>query len=185
MNKRILYSGLTILTTLSFMGAGTFAYFNDQASSQTNTFATGTLNVTVDQDGQSLTPVTNWAPGETATVLFDVNNVGTLPVYLKAFATGAWVDGGDASLVKVTTVERWDGAAWQVVMNNPAGITGEVFYSSNGTEAGGLIALPASSTANFRLTLMLDSTADNSYQGKSFEATLTVNAKQTTAGATW
>ncbi len=44
-NKKILLSAVTILTTLSMMAGATFAFFSDSAVSSSNTFSTGTIDL--------------------------------------------------------------------------------------------------------------------------------------------
>lgn len=187
-NKKIAISVFSILISLSLMGGATFAYFTDTATSGQNTLATGTLNVEIDQTAgifQNTTPVTNWQPGEERQIRFDVTNDGTLPVYLRAAATGDWANTAlDENLVKVTLVEFWNGSAWQTLASNPSGLTGFVYYSIGGLDSG-LIELAGADREHFRLTVLLDPSANNSYQGQNFNAIITVQARQATVGATW
>lgn len=189
-NTRIALSLMSIVAALAVVGATTFAYFIDSDEGTGNTFATGTLSIDLlnqntNDPFQGEALITNWAPGETAFVNFDVLNDGTLPVYLRGFATGEWIPNSlDASLVKVTKVERWNGSGWEKLGEDENGLTGEFYYSTDGTESS-LIALEPNQRAQIQLTVVLDGSAGNEYQGKEFVSSLFVQAKQTTEGATW
>ena len=188
-NKKITISVFSILISLSLMGGATYAYFTDSATSGNNTLATGTLNIDIDQGSgifENSTPVTNWQPDEDRYVRFDVVNNGTLPVHLRSFATGEWdIPALDENKVKVILVEYWDGSGWADLVNNPAGINGLVYFSSDGTSTGTMMPLPAGDRQEFRLTVELDSTADNTYQGRTFNSSVTVHARQALTGADW
>lgn len=174
-------SAVSIVTALALAGGATFAFFSDTATSATNSFATGTLDIEIDQSGgifQNSTPITNWAPGEERFVRFDVDNNGSLPVILRAAASGSWVGGVlDPTKVQVVLVEFWNGSDWQDIASAPEGLTGFVYYSPDGTNSA-LFQLAGGATEEFRLTVKLDETANNDYQGETFEATLTAEAHQ-------
>jgi hypothetical protein len=131
---------------------------------------------------QTISPViSNWAPGEETTVRFDVQNTGTLPVNLASYAVGSWgVSGLNDNLVKVTKVEVWNGSGWQTVTANPAGISGIVYYSPDGTNSS-LWEVAGGARAYVKLTVLFDSSADDSYQAQTFTAQIHVGAKQVAA----
>lgn len=183
---------MSILASLVLMGGATFAYFTATDTSTGNTFATGNMNVSItdqnaDTDFVNEQLATNWQPGEERTVNFDVKNTGSLPIHLRGLATGTWGDTGldSQNKVKVTKVERWNGSSWETLTTNPSGITGYFYYSSNGADGGTFIEVPANERAQLQLTVVLDSTAGNDFQGEIFTSTITVEARQTTPGATW
>lgn len=191
-NRRIAMSLFSITAALALVGGSAFAFFTDTATSQNNTFATGTLDVSItdqneDTPFESQAIVSNWAPGEEALVNFDVKNVGTLPVQLRGFATGTWgneaLDNQDK--VKVTRVERFNGSSWETLLTNSNGITGLFYYTNNGLDNGSFFDVAPGGRAQFRLTVKLDDTAGNDFQSKSFASVLTVQARQTTNGALW
>ncbi|MCP3739744.1 TasA family protein [Rossellomorea sp. BNER] len=62
---------------LSLVGGGTYAYFSDTATS-TNTFAAGTLDLSVDP--QEIINVDNIKPGDTMLRSFELVNGGTLDI---------------------------------------------------------------------------------------------------------
>ena len=183
--KKILISlGIIGIAAVAVVGA-TGAYFSDVKTSADNTFTAGTLTISIDQTMETINPViSNWAPGDTELVRFNVDNTGSLPVNLRGFANGTWnnstlVD----TLVKVTKVEYYNAAGnWVTIIANTAGLMGKYYYSSNGTNSG-LYELAGGATEQFRLSVYFDSAADNAYQGKTYTASLTMEAKQTGASA--
>ncbi|KKS46433.1 hypothetical protein A3J20_04840 [Candidatus Gottesmanbacteria bacterium RIFCSPLOWO2_02_FULL_42_29] len=55
MNRKILISGLSILSALGIMAAATFAYFSDTGQSTGNTFSTGILDLELADGDQQFT----------------------------------------------------------------------------------------------------------------------------------
>jgi len=191
MNTKIALSGLSILSALVLVGGATFAFFSDVGTSSGNVFGAGTLNVDI-TDQNADTPfegeaiVSNWAPGETAFVNFDVKNVGTLPVNLRGFSTGTWgnLDLDSQNMVKVIQVERWDGSNWVNIQSNSSGITGYFYWSPDGTN-NVLYTLNSDDRAQLRLTVELDADAGDDFQGQTFTASLQAEAKQTNDTVSW
>lgn len=184
-NRKIITSMLTIVMAFAVMTGGTMAYFTATADSANNTFATGTMAVSVDQsNGIQNTAITNnWQPGKDEVVRFDVVNTGSLPVNLKANVTGAWNDPNLLpTMVKATKVEYFNGTNWVTIVANDSGITGDVFYSPHG-DNNALFTVNGGQRVPFRVTVVLDTTADNSYANHTFTAQLHVQAKQTNATA--
>jgi predicted ribosomally synthesized peptide with SipW-like signal peptide len=164
-------------------GGATVAYFSDSDESGNNTFATGTLAINVDQTTNSYTTAfTNMAPSDVETVRFDVVNTGSLPVNIRGYAVGSWNTSGlDDTIMKVTKVEYYNGG-WQTLAGDGTyALTGEYYYSDSGTASGTMMELAAGATENFRLTVEFDSSADNSYQGKTYTSQVHVDAKQIAA----
>ena len=67
--KRIILSLVTIVTVAAIATGATVAYFSDTETSNSNTFAAGTLDLKVDnQDDPNIVRVTlnNMKPGQTA-----------------------------------------------------------------------------------------------------------------------
>jgi len=79
--KKILGLTIVFMLLIGMTGIGTWAYFSDIETSQSNTFAAGTLDLkTDDSDGVSQTLLaTNMAPGDTVgpeTII--LNNIGSV-----------------------------------------------------------------------------------------------------------
>ena len=190
-NKKIALSLLSIASALVIVGGATFAFFSDTKTSTENTFAAGTLEVSItDQNADTLFEseaiVSNWAPGDQSFVNFDVKNVGSLPVNLRGFATGTWGDSGldSQNMVKVIQVERWDGSNWVNILSNSSGITGYFYWSPNGTNTA-LYTVTSGDRAQLRLTVEFDTNAGNDFQNQTFTSSLQVEAKQTNDNTSW
>lgn len=187
-NKKIMLSGISIVAALSLMAGGTFAFFTSQANSTGNSLTAGSVTVSVVDQNQDSAFVnealaSNWAPGDQTLVNFDVKNSGTLPVNLSGFAAGTWNNPTLDSLnkVKVVKVERYNGIGWETILNIPTGITGNFYYTSDGTTGGIPYVVNPGDRAQLQLTVEFDSTADDQFEGAIFTSQIQVNAKQTNA----
>ncbi len=91
MKRSILLSLIVIGAVVALTTkAGTFAYFSDNSNDTGATFQSGTLDVTLSDDGGAhysdnvtttwATP-SNWAPGDTATLTLFYKNVGTVAAH--------------------------------------------------------------------------------------------------------
>ncbi len=81
MKTRILMSVLVIGLAVTLIGGATLAWFTDEAVSEANTFAAGTLDLKVDGEevAESIS-LTNMAPGQTSVYYkWVLRNDGTLP----------------------------------------------------------------------------------------------------------
>jgi len=79
--KRIILSLVTIVTVAAIATGATVAYFSDTETSNSNTFAAGTLDLKVDnQDDSNIVHVTlnNMKPGQTASYQWNWKNNGTI-----------------------------------------------------------------------------------------------------------
>lgn len=186
----ILRSVFVIVAAVAMVGGGTYSYFSAKDSAA-GTLSAGTLAIDLKNQNETsdLTfSVPNLAPGGTGLVNFDVLNSSSsgMAIQLRGAAFGAWeagIDTPDNTLVKVTKVERWNGSAWTTLVNNSAGIT-DIFYDSpTGADTGNYV-IPAGSKDQFQLTVKLDETTGDKYQGKTYDATLKVQARQDGA-PTW
>lgn len=187
-NRKILMSGFSIVSALALMGGSAFAYFTSQAQATDNTFSAGTLSVNLLDQNQNSAFTTealasNWMPGDETLINFDVRNTGTIPANFSGFATGSWgVPELDAeNAVKVTKVERWNGSAWETLLNESNGITGVFYYTSNGTNTGTAFDVAPGDRAQLQLTVKFDENANDDFQSKVFTSNITVNAKQVNA----
>ncbi len=88
--KRILTATTAMMLILAMVGAGTFAWWSDTEYSNTNTYATGSLNMVISDNNQADfdgTPVTlswnspsGWSPGQEFSGFITLRNVGTTPI---------------------------------------------------------------------------------------------------------
>mgnify|MGYP001613554385 CR=1 FL=1 len=87
-NKKIIMSGMSIVSALTLMGGATFAFFSSNATSVDNTFASGTMTLLVD-DTDQLTPVpsvtgslsvTGFVPGASTTGYVSLHNGGSIAI---------------------------------------------------------------------------------------------------------
>ena len=191
-NKKILMSALSIVTALSLAGGATYAFFTDTATSSNNVISSGTLSISLNDQNSGEAFVnenlgTNWAPGESKIINFDVVNTGSLPIQLRGFATGTWGSSllDDQNKVKVTKVERWNGSGWTPILDVSTGITGLFYYTNTGVETGTFFDLATGEKAQLQLTVMLDPTAGSDFEGGTFATSITVHARQTTPSANW
>lgn len=189
----ILRSLIVIAAAAAVVGGGTYSYFSD-IDTASGSISAGTLTVDLlnqNQESDLTFALSNMFPGDTQLVNFDVKNTSSGPVgvHLRGAASGSWsgVVSPDNDLVKVTKVERWDSgsSSWDEIMSNPSGITGIFYDSDNGLDdpAGVLFVTGQNERAQFRLTVKLDESTGDDYQGKTYNATITVQGKQ--VGGTW
>jgi len=123
--KKIIALTLGILLMIGIIGAGTFAAFRNTEPSPNNTFATGTLNLTVDAIddgiGAAKFTVTNANPGQGGAGTWTLVNAGNLAGYI------------DLESIAVTNAENYNAATNQAEAVDDAD-------TSNGTGVGELAA---------------------------------------------
>ncbi|PIQ91923.1 MAG: hypothetical protein COV70_01695 [Parcubacteria group bacterium CG11_big_fil_rev_8_21_14_0_20_39_22] len=189
MKKIVLGFGVVAFVAAVVVGT-TGAFFTDSETTGDNRFQAGTLSIDIDQSSQGSLPiiVDNWAPGETATVRFDVENTGTLPLNLRTSYNGSWNFAGDPGYFKVTKIERFNesNSTWATLAQSTNGIgTGsQVYVSPTGAEAS-LYSVSPGEIVRLRQVVLFDSQAGNEFQGRTYTANITVDAKQVNEGATW
>lgn len=188
--KKILLSIAVVALVSAVSVKATGAFFTDSKDSINNKFTAGTLTIDVlDQnlDSQFVNEdlKANWQPGEEVLVNFDVKNTGSVPLQLRGYALGTWNDGNLDSLnkVKVVKVERYNGG-WTELASNTLGITGYFYNALNGLPAGPYYDVAPGARAQFQLTVKLDETAGNEFQGKTFTTTIHAEARQATTPTT-
>jgi len=79
--KKVLIALMAVLITVALAGIGTYAYFSDTETSNGNTFAAGTLDLTVDdQDDPDVVSLTieDIEPGWSERYSWILKNVGTI-----------------------------------------------------------------------------------------------------------
>ena len=184
MTRKILSSVMVIALAAMLIGLGTFAYFSDTGTSTGNTFAAGTVDITLSGPlGIGSLTVPNMAPGDSTTQTLRVNNAGSLPIYFRGYLSGyTETDAGfiDQFTVVVTQSPGGDG---YYVPDDAELYTGPL-YGLYGT-SGALVQnsptfppLPSGQTAVYKLVITLKSGTGNTYQGDSLTAAIVVDAIQ-------
>lgn len=193
----IIRSVFIVLAAVAIVGVGTYSFFSTTDTASGNTITAGTLSIDL-LNQNTVVPLSfalaNVLPGQEVLVNFDVKNTSVASgVQLRGAAFGAWdsVTGGDNTLFKVTKVERWNGSGWTTLASNPSGIAGIFYDSADGTDdeandggADELFTVPSGGKDQFQLTVKLDESAGDIYQGEQYNASITVQARQVGA-TTW
>lgn len=170
---------LLVIVAVVAIGATAYgvarAYFSSPATS-TAALTAGTININIEGHGGGYNAVpfsmTNWMPGQTQDVVFDVKNNSTVPVTLAGEVSGTWGELGD-HFVSVQSADYWNGSAWTPLN---ADSHGTFTYADYGSST--LINVPAGGTATMRMTAKFDPAATNDYQGKTYSATIKVTGTQ-------
>jgi spore coat-associated protein N len=110
---------------VSLIGGGTYAYFSDTAV-QTNTFASGTLDLSVDPTVN--VQVANLKPGDWTDETFKLKNEGTLDIKKVKLHTAYTVTKNDGSSVANALANEYADALEVVFLTN----TGEYILDGNG-----------------------------------------------------
>lgn len=187
--KKILLSVLVIGATLMAVAGATGALFSSTAGNNGNTFAAGTLILTINTlPGTTSTPVftvADAAPGYTETQVLALQNTGTIgasSLYMTDLSVTDTVVGG-ANLGDVLDVYLWEDTT-----SNGTYDPGETVYVNHvmmtaeslalvGTDLN-LGALAASQTRNFAVQLTFSSGAGNEYQGEGVAFDFSFQANQ-------
>ncbi|HHV71630.1 MAG TPA: hypothetical protein GXX38_03330 [Clostridia bacterium] len=187
MKRRLIISMVAVALICSLAGAGTLAYFRSVATSSSNTFVAGTLLLGgVDEYGNdmiekfaSLKGIGNIKPGEPRDVgTTQLKNVGTLP--LKLYRITAFNFQGDLDF------KDEQGRSLDDVMNLIIKIGDEQVYEGKFSELveenGGffdpIVNMLPQEKRDMTLSILMDATAGNEFQGKTFSCDLKVWATQ-------
>ena len=185
LKRTLLVSVLAIALSLTMLAGTTLAWFTDEVTNKGNVITTGNLGVNGGQpfyfetDGQDLnldsSPIieeSNWEPGKTSAKLLTVSNDGTVAAKIK--------------LHFEVTGDELTPALWfdfvQVKGGTAVGSFTKRPMSTLATFAQNL-TLPLLTTEDgksvtFMLIYGMDTTADNTYQGKTFSVNVTILATQ-------
>lgn len=180
----ILTGGLAI----SMIGGGTYAYFNDVAVSENNTFAAGTLDLAVNPE--TIIKVDNLKPGDWMNRTFKLENKGSLDIS-KVFLTTEYTESvagfGDHIVVDFLRNDDKDGALGlsnvitsmtlnQLKSMAPDAVENKTFFQlweGSGLEAGDTDKM----FVKFRFNE--NNLDQNVYQNANLSLTWKFNAKQT------
>lgn len=189
MNKKIFFSGMSILASLALVGGATFAFFSSTATSTANVFSAGTLNLTL-CDGNEPCPtpadstqnvtatfgLTNMKPGDcTGSQTLTLKNTGSInagSVSIAATNTNAAMD----KYLRINT-GTYDAVSFLPLTDSQL----NTFSDLADLQASGLPSLSginAGATKTLVMDVCLDNSADNSIQGQSDTLSLTVTLNQ-------
>lgn len=109
MNRKIIFSAMSVVATLAMVGGATWAYFSSNQAVLGNTISTGTMNfqgLITDTLGSSATTsgkfsTDNLLPGGTLVRCLWVKNTGNVAGRYKIYATA---ESGDTSLGNLLTI---------------------------------------------------------------------------------
>ncbi len=204
MNSKIALSAISILASLALVGGATFALFSDVATSSDNTFATGTLNLQIDDTDQSATEsvtgsifANNFAPGQSVTSFISLHNpVGSLPIAEVEMTADTLETADPDGLSDLRNVLQLavmvDDSTPDSECTGGASVTSAIDLQvgdnvtpltlaefDNGTdEYDALPGLLAGETKYVCFTVTFDSTAGNTYQGDVVNTTFTFTGNQ-------
>jgi len=164
MKKSILFSLMVIGAVAAMITAATSASFTDTVTSNGNTFAAGTLQLSVDTlCAGDTTPdsicargvafsATNVAPGDTATThTYSVHNFGTLPGNLKISQTPS-IDVGHAGCA----LTDWTFSTAPATSSLAAGATNATAYAASVQLKSSAPNACQGATFNLDITFLLD-----------------------------
>ena len=206
-NRKIFLSGMSILSALILMGAGAYAFFSSSATSSDNTFASGTLNLFLDDANESAADnsvtisisASNFAPGASTSGFISLHNPGTLPIAevemtmdtAETLDPSANSDMRDVLNLTVLLDDTTPDSACSGGTNLTSAIDTQVgngsgqltlAESDDGTDQFDAFltgtGLAASATRNVCFTVTFDSGASNIYQGDAVNTTITFTANQ-------
>jgi len=186
MNKRIIFSGVSILSALGLMIGGAFAAFSSTASNNGNTFAAGSLVLAINGlGGTGSSPVftvSNAAPGDvTGTQVLNLSNVGSVGAGTTVL-TGISVTPTPVSpnLGDKLNLELWNDVNDDGIINGgdtQIGIT-KPLTDAQWTSLSLGFGLPAGGHHKVLARITFDSSADNTYQSTSVSFNFNFQANQ-------
>ena len=200
MNRKIFVSLFSIAVMAVMVGAVTYAYFSDNGTSSGNVFATGTLNLQLDDSDEGTpTPVENvsasfngtqMAPGTSTTGFISLHNGGSIDfaeILLGADQTAN--NSGDSNLADVlnlTVLTGDDSSCASSQMNHTITIDDQIgggnlpltLTELNNTNYDSLPGLNAGLTKYLCVTFTMDTGASNAYQGDSITESFIFDAHQ-------
>lgn len=174
-----MFKKLFLTVALIGIGAASYgvarAYFTTKVpTTETATFSSGTVSIDItNHDGYNAVPfsLTNWMPGQSQDVVFDVKNDSTVPVNIAGAIDGTWGGSLGDKMVNVTDAKYWNGSGWaQLSSSDPHGTFTLVDNTNGIIPAGGLVTL--------KFTAHFEEAAENDLQGQTYTATLRVVAAQ-------
>lgn len=196
-NRKIFLSTMSILSALVLMGGAAFAFFSNSGTSSDNVFASGSLDLKLDDNDQSFTDnvglsinATNLAPGGSFTDSISLHNGGTIAIAEVELAANQTsnsnnADGSNlADVLDLTVVTGANSTCTTGATDHTAAIAlalGDNVAPLTLTEVvnADYDALPGLGSDYWMcLTSTMRSTAGNEYQGDSITADFIFTANQ-------
>lgn len=184
-NRKILISGISILSALMLMGGATYAFFSSSATSTNNVFGAGTLTLLLDDNNeQSAAAITasfgdTLAPGASTSGFISMHNSGSINIAKVKLGTLETVTSTPdlAGKLNITAATIGDN---QTCSTNPHSVTGLTTLGAlNGTTISmNNSDIAAGGTKYLCMTFTLDQGTDNTYQGKSITETFNFEGDQ-------
>ncbi|MCQ1528645.1 TasA family protein [Lutispora saccharofermentans] len=185
MKKKYIAMMLVVALAFSMIGVGTMAWFTSTATSANNTFVAGTLTLGGIIDGEDVANrfatlnLSNIKPGEPRDLgTTELKNVGSLSFKLYRITASNFT--GDLNFTDTL------GRKMDDVLNLIVTIGGERVYEGKFSqlvwENGGffdpIVDVPVGDVRTMQLSVLMDESAGNDFQGKNFKCDLTVYATQ-------
>jgi spore coat-associated protein N len=184
-NPRLALGALVTLLLAAGAVVGSGADFTASSANPANTFASGTLSILNEKDGEAVLSASNMRPGDPAqTGTVDITNDGSLTgTFTLARGAVTNTDAG-APLAAKLNVTVVDCGAYAGATAPTCGDLGEtVLYTGTladmgtaGHEITSLGSFASGAERRYRFSVALDSSAGNAYQGASATAEFDFNA---------
>lgn len=186
LNRKIITSMLTIVMAFAVMTGGTMAYFTAKATSDSNSFTSGDLKLTLAQ-GDAFVPfnVTGMSPGDSDATCGGVTNAGSLNFNWE-FSVLQVTPTPTVNLNDVlhTKVDMWNGSSAPTQADCTVSATDNWIAAVPDTALNAVTnpvkvgELDSGNTAYYRITVSLPTNVTDTYQDGSSAYTVQVNAFQ-------
>lgn len=174
---------LVVVFVSLFAIMATKAYFTASADSPDNVFLSGTIGLSINQD--SVLSVSDWMPGEEHTLEFDLQNTGSVPVFVKGYLNGEWSEAElDPSVFEIVSVDLLYDGTWVPIFQDGLNLGEEFYIGADGT-VNTITMLNPQEIVSYRFTTRLNNLVSDEYQNKTLTANLHMAAKQVAQGSDW
>lgn len=193
MNTRIALSSLSILASLALMGGATLAYFSDAGTSSGNTFSTGTLNLKLTDEDETIQDAVTASFGDTlapdectGNQTLSLQNSGSIAAHhAEVTVSNSVTDTNDDAIVDMDAFLRinlltYDGSdvTSQIPDTNTNGFKDLADWAATAAALDSLALTDLSTDHPLVLDVCLDASAENELQGDSVASTFTVTLNQ-------
>jgi spore coat-associated protein N len=185
MNRKIIFSSMSIVAALSLMGGSAFAAFTSSASNTGNTFGAGSITLTLNgQSGSGSTALftlSNKVPGDSSLqsiVLANAGNVNSASTKVTAVTSNS--TGGTNSVVlgDKLMLTLFDDANSNDAVDSGEELASYALTDSSWTNKDLGFGLNAGDSKPVKAKLVFDSSAGNDYQGASTTFSISFQTSQ-------